>query len=150
MLDPPRWPSPVGSSPHRAGNVMYIMTPSNGNVTGEFLSQRPVARSFDVFFDLHMNKRLNKQSRRRWFETPSRSLWRHSGEKGMRLRRWPCRLFHGRFGGSTSWQDSWTAGWWDTGPDRQRSDPRRGAADGWSLKSVLKNKIHYWFDAMRT
>ena len=25
MLDPPRWPSPVGSSPHRAGNVMSIM-----------------------------------------------------------------------------------------------------------------------------
>ena len=24
-----------------------------------------------------LNKRLSKQSRRRWFETPSRSLWRH-------------------------------------------------------------------------
>ena len=46
-------------------------------VTGEFPSQRPVARSFGVFFDLCLNKRLNKQSRRRWFETPSRSLWRH-------------------------------------------------------------------------
>ena len=33
-------------------------------------SQRPVARSFDVFIDLNLNKRL----RRRWFETPSRSL----------------------------------------------------------------------------
>ena len=30
-----------------------------------------------VFFDLRLNKRLNKQSRRWWFETPSRSLWRH-------------------------------------------------------------------------
>ena len=27
-------------------------------VTGEFHSQRPVARSIDVFFDLHLNKRL--------------------------------------------------------------------------------------------
>ena len=36
-----------------------------------------VTRSFDVFFDLRLNKRLSKQSRRRWFETPSRSLWRH-------------------------------------------------------------------------
>ena len=32
---------------------------------------------FDVFFDLRLNKRLSKQSKRRWFETPSRSLWRH-------------------------------------------------------------------------
>ena len=28
---------------------------------GEFPSQRPVTRSFDVFFDLRLNKRLNKQ-----------------------------------------------------------------------------------------
>ena len=47
-------------------------------VTGEFASQRPVTRNFDVFFDLHLNKRLSKQSRRRWFGTPQRSLWRHS------------------------------------------------------------------------
>ena len=30
-------------------------------VTGEFPSQRPVTRSFDVFFDLRMNKRLSEQ-----------------------------------------------------------------------------------------
>ena len=40
-------------------------------------SQGPVMRSFDVFFDLRLTKRLSKQSRRRWFETPLRSLWRH-------------------------------------------------------------------------
>ena len=39
--------------------------------------QRPVTRSFDVFYDMRLNKQLSKQSRRRWFETPSRSLWRH-------------------------------------------------------------------------
>ena len=39
-------------------------------VTGEFSSQKPVTRSFDVFFDLRLSKRLRKQSRRRWFETP--------------------------------------------------------------------------------
>ena len=33
--------------------------------------------TFDVFFDLGLNKRCSKQSRCRWFETPSRSLWRH-------------------------------------------------------------------------
>ena len=42
-------------------------------VTGEFPSQRPVTRSFDVFFDLCLNKRLSKQSWVWWFETPSRS-----------------------------------------------------------------------------
>ena len=29
------------------------------------------------FLDLRLNKRLSKQSRHRWFETPLRSLWRH-------------------------------------------------------------------------
>ena len=45
--------------------------------TGEFHSQRTVTRSFDVFFDLRLNKRLSKQLRPRRFETPSLSLWRH-------------------------------------------------------------------------
>ena len=49
----------------------------NSLVTGEFPSKRPVMRSFDVFFDLRLNKRFSKQSRRWLFETPSRSLWRH-------------------------------------------------------------------------
>ena len=38
---------------------------------------KPVTRSFDVFFDLRLNKRLNKQSWGWWFETLSRSSWRH-------------------------------------------------------------------------
>ena len=32
----------------------------NSPVTGEFPAQRPVTRSFDVFFDLRLNKRLSK------------------------------------------------------------------------------------------
>ena len=36
-----------------------------------------VTRSFDIFFDLRLNKRLSKQWRGWWFETPLRSLWRH-------------------------------------------------------------------------
>ena len=32
-------------------------------------------RSFDVFFDLYLNKRLSKQSRRRWLETPWHSFY---------------------------------------------------------------------------
>ena len=49
----------------------------NSPVTGEFSAQRPVARSFDVFFDLRLNKVLNTQSWGWWFETLSRPLWRH-------------------------------------------------------------------------
>ena len=49
----------------------------NSPVTGEFPAQRPVTRSFGVFFDLRLNKRLSKQSWGWWFETPSCSLWRH-------------------------------------------------------------------------
>ena len=33
-----------------------------GPVPGEFPAQRPVTRSFDVFFDLRLNKQLGKQS----------------------------------------------------------------------------------------
>ena len=64
---------------HQMETLSAILTLCAGNspVTGEFPSHRPVTRSFDVFFDLHLNKRLSKQSRRWWFETPSRSLWRH-------------------------------------------------------------------------
>ena len=43
-------------------------------------AQRPVTGSFDVFFDLRLNKRLGKQSRGWWFETLSRPLWRHCNE----------------------------------------------------------------------
>ena len=40
-------------------------------------TQRPVTRSFDVFFDLRLNKRLSKQWRGWWFETLSRPSCRH-------------------------------------------------------------------------
>ena len=49
----------------------------NSPVTGEFPAHRPVTRSFDVFFDLRLNKRLNKQSWGWWFETSSHPLWRN-------------------------------------------------------------------------
>ena len=49
----------------------------NSPVPGDFPTQGPVRRSFGVFFDLRLNKRLSKQSWGWWFETPSRPLWRH-------------------------------------------------------------------------
>ena len=61
------------------GNIFRVAGPLCGDFTGpgEFPTQRPVTRSFDVFFDLRPNKRLSKQSWGWWFETLSRSLWRH-------------------------------------------------------------------------
>ena len=55
-------------------SVLLALFEGNPPVNGEFPSQRPVTRSFDVFFGLCLNKRLSKQSICRWFETPSRSL----------------------------------------------------------------------------
>ena len=57
------------------GNISVLLALRAGNspVTGDFPSQRPVTRIFDVFFDPH----LNRQSRNRWYEIPSRALWRH-------------------------------------------------------------------------
>ena len=71
-----------GRDYHKIG-ILHV-TSSNGNIfrvtchlCGEFRAQKPVTRSFDVFFDLRLNKRLSKQSWGWWFETLSRPLWRH-------------------------------------------------------------------------
>ena len=52
----------------------------NSPVPGEFPTQRPVTRSFDVFFDQCLNKRLSKQWWGWWFDTLSRPLWRHRND----------------------------------------------------------------------
>ena len=54
-----------------------------GHLCGEFTGHRwiPCTKasdgSFDVFFDLLLNKRLSKQWWGWWFEMPSCPLWRH-------------------------------------------------------------------------
>ena len=64
---------------HQTENFSALLAICAGNspVPGEFPTQRPVTRSFDVFFDLRLNKRLSKQSWGWWFDTLSSSLWRH-------------------------------------------------------------------------
>ena len=61
------------------GHIFHVTGPLCGQFTAHrwISPQRPVTRSFDVFFDPHLNKRLSKQSWFWWFETPSRPLWRH-------------------------------------------------------------------------
>ena len=58
-------------------SALLAICAGNSPVSGEFPAQRPVTRSFDVFFDLRLNKRLSKQSRGWSFETLSHPLWRH-------------------------------------------------------------------------
>ena len=75
---------------NQQNSLQIMMTTSNGNifrVTGpcagnspfscEFPAQKPVTRSFDVFFDLRLIKRLSKHLPGWWFEMLSRPLWRH-------------------------------------------------------------------------
>ena len=71
---------------HQMETISAVLALCAGNspVTSEFPSQRPVTRSFDVFFDLCLNKRLSKQSWGLWCEMPWRSLWRHRND----VRKW--------------------------------------------------------------
>ena len=61
-------------------STLLAFCAGNSPVTVEILTQRPETQSYDVLSDLHLNKRLSKQSSGWWFETPSRSLWRHCDE----------------------------------------------------------------------
>ena len=41
-------------------SALLAIGAENSPVPGEFPTQRPVTRSFDIFFDLHPNKRLSE------------------------------------------------------------------------------------------
>ena len=62
-------------------SALLAICAGNSPVPGEFPTQTPVTRSFDVYFDLRLNKRLSKQPWGWWFETPSWSLWRQCNDK---------------------------------------------------------------------
>ena len=82
-------------------SALLAICAGNSPVPGEFHAQRPMTRSFDVFFDLRLNKRLSDQSWGWWFETLSRPLWRHRNENGRRnladeyLNLWGRFYWHG-------------------------------------------------------
>ena len=75
------------------GNIFRFTGPLWGESTGHqwIPSQEPMTRSFSIFFDLRLNKRLRKQSKRWWFETPSPSLCRHCNE--MQRHKWAVTSF---------------------------------------------------------
>ena len=69
-------------------SALLALCAGNSPVPGEFPTQKPVTRSFDVFFDLRLNKLLSKQSLGWWFETLSPPFWRQCN--GLR---WPDPAF---------------------------------------------------------
>ena len=69
-------------------SALLALCAGNSPVPGVLPAQRPVTRNFDVFFDLHPNKRISKQCWGWLFETPSSQLWRHCNA------RIQCGLWH--------------------------------------------------------
>ena len=61
-------------------SALLAICAGNSPVPGDFPTQRPVTRSFEVYFDLCPNKRLSKQLWDWWFETQSWPLIRHCNE----------------------------------------------------------------------
>ena len=104
-------------------SALLAFCAGNSPVTGELPAQRPVTQSFDVFFDLRLNKRLNKQSWGWWSETPSSSLWRH------------CNVLVWSFAciPPTSWTDSLT----------QRERPIREQARPICKSGLSKNRTSF-------
>ena len=107
------------------GNIFRVTGPLCGEFTGpgEFPTQRPVTRSFDVFLDLRLNKRLSKQPRGWWFKTQSWSLWRHCNVKNYR-----------------NWDRISISSW----IHKRHHIPRlNGRAMGWLFWIVVKKWWHY-------
>ena len=108
------------------GNIFRVTGPLCGEFTGpgEFPAQRPVTRSFDVFFDLSLNKRVSKQPWGWWFETPPWSLWRQ------------CNGLLGYGVGSE--QDGQTDGWTETISKSPPSPSERRGTIKWRVDTTSR------------
>ena len=100
-------------------SALLALCAGNLPVTSEFPSQRPVTRSFDVFFDLLLNKQLSKQLGDWWFEMPLRSLWRHCNGESTDHQKIPTTkgqlyevlIFSLLSAWISCWTNSWKAPW---------------------------------------
>ena len=63
-------------------SALLAICAGNSPVSGEFPTQRPVTRNFDVYFDLHPNKWLSKQSE-------AGNLRRHCTHYDVTVMYWP-------------------------------------------------------------
>ena len=94
-------------------SALLAICAGNSPVPGDFPTQRPVTRSFDVYFDMRPNKRLSKQSWGWWFETLSHPFWRHRNAiLWSRVRRF-ANNFH-----------EWRSHEWKSLANRITSDPK--------------------------
>ena len=75
-------------------SALLAISAGNSPVSGEFPAQRPVTRSFDVFFDLCLDGRLSKHSWGWWLGTLSGPLWRQSDVTTMLLKRHGVSKLH--------------------------------------------------------
>ena len=91
---------------------------------------------FDVFFDMHLNKRLSKQSWCWLFETSSRSLWRHCNGKSLIWN-------HGHISQGTMRSDNWAFKCSETIYNRADS---MLAHSQWET-SLHSNAVSHWLGA---
>ena len=87
-------------------SALLALYAGNSPVTGEFPAQRPVTRSFDVFFDLRLNKRSSNHEAGGLRRHRAHYLWRHCNVKyynhyyvkasSLRVRLSQWRRMHGR------------------------------------------------------
>ena len=75
-------------------SALLVICAVNSPVTGELPAQRPVTRSFDIFFDLRLNKRLCKHSWGWWFET-HRAHYDVTVMTECYVIEYPCSIEHG-------------------------------------------------------
>ena len=75
-------------------SALLAICAGNSPIPSEFPAKRPVTHSFDFFFDLRPNKRLNKQSWGWLFETLLRPLWRQCNGRAVLLVKNTCELPH--------------------------------------------------------
>ena len=75
-LGSPSYFVPWWRHPMETFSALLAICAGNSPASGEFPTQRPVTQSFDVFFNLCLNKRSRKQSWGWWF-------WRYRAHYGV-------------------------------------------------------------------
>ena len=121
------------------GNIICVTGPLCGEFTGDFPTLKLVTRSFDVFFDLRLNKPLSKQARGWWFETPSHPLWRHCNAVLMDSSDTIIHIFHSWFTGTEA-NSRLPQRQWSELPNHEKTQ-QRGDKCGRVICDVLSN--HY-------
>ena len=106
---------PQKYKPHiwtRPNFAIIMMTSSNGNifrVTGPLWTMDPPHKGQwcgALVFYVRLHKRLSKQSRPQWFETPSRSSWRHCNYCDITLQNSKYIKFSSNIVNLSNWKDN--------------------------------------------